>query len=286
VENFSNNSNMILLADSGSTHTTWQVSDCTLLIKEVTTPGINPFFQTDDEINALILQLVVPVLSSYSIDAIYFYGAGCAFAEQKNLISSILKSHYPFATIEVESDLLGAARGLFQHEKGIACILGTGSNSCEYDGKNIVKNISPLGYILGDEGSGAVLGKLFIADCLKFQVPDWIREKFLDEYELSPSSILDQVYKQPFPNRFLASFTPFLLTHIDEPSIFNLVFDSFESFILRNIAHYNTTELPIGFIGSIALHFKDVLEIVCSEHQLEIALITDSPMEGLRNYHG
>ncbi len=277
---------MILIADSGSTHTTWQISDCTIITKEVQTPGINPFFQTDDEINALILQSVVPALSSYSIDAIYFYGAGCAFQEQKTMIATILQNHYPTASIEVESDLLGAARGLFQHERGIACILGTGSNSCEYDGTIITKNVSPLGYILGDEGSGAVLGKLFIADCLKHQIPDWLCDKFMDEYELTPAIILDRVYKQPFPNRFLASVTPFLLTHIEEPSIFNLVFDSFEAFILRNIAHYNTNELAIGFIGSIAWHFKDVLEIVCSEHQLDIITITDTPMDGLRIHHG
>jgi N-acetylglucosamine kinase-like BadF-type ATPase len=277
---------MKLIADSGSTRTTWQVSDSAILCKEHLTTGINPFYQTQDEISTLIKENMAPALSQYPIDEIFFYGAGCAFDDKKKMVANALQASFPEAHVAVESDLLGAARGLFQHEKGIACILGTGSNSCEYNGESIVKNVSPLGYILGDEGSGAVLGKLFIGDCLKNQLPDWLREKFFDEYELTPAMILDRVYKQAFPNRFLASFTPFLSAHLEEPAIFNLVYDAFDSFIVRNLFQYNTAELPIGFIGSIALHFSDVLEIAAAEHQLNIARILKNPVEGLMEYHG
>lgn len=278
---------MKLIADSGSTRTTWLISDCSLHVQEIQTTGINPFYQTEEEIRNLVLSSLLPQLKKdSSVSEIYFYGAGCAFDDKKRMVANALKSGFEDAHIEVESDLLGAARGLFHHESGIACIIGTGSNSCEYDGKTIIKNVSPLGYILGDEGSGAVLGKLFIGNCLKNQLPEWLRDKFLDEYELTPAMILDRVYKQAFPNRFLASFTPFLSAHIDEPAIFNLVYDAFDSFIVRNVMQYNTGELSLGFIGSIAWYFRDVLEIVASEHQLEIALIQKNPVEGLATYHG
>lgn len=277
---------MKLIADSGSTRTTWLISDYSLHVQELHTTGINPFYQTEDEIRQLVLQSLVPELKKdIVVDEIFFYGAGCAFDDKKRMVANALKSGFPDAHIEVESDLLGAARGLFQHESGIACIMGTGSNSCEYDGKTIIKNVSPLGYILGDEGSGAVLGKLFIGDCLKNQLPEWLRDKFLDEYELTPAVILDRVYKQPFPNRFLASFTPFLSAHLEEPAIFNLVYDAFDSFISRNILQYNTKDLALGFIGSIAWYFRDVLEIVTSEHQLEIVRIEKNPVNGLADFH-
>lgn len=277
---------MKLIADSGSTRTSWYVSDCTIITKKHSTGGINPFYQTEQEIARLIEQTLLPAVGKYPIDELCFYGAGCAFDDKKKMVADALRSSFPAANISVESDLLGAARGIFQHDSGIACILGTGSNSCEYNGNKITNNVSPLGFILGDEGSGAALGKQLIGDCLKHQLPDWLSEKFMDEYELTPALILDRVYKQPFPNRFLASFTPFLAAHLEEPSLFNLVYDAFDSFITRNLFQYNTRELPIGFVGSIAWHFKDVLEIVISEHQLELASVTIDPMEGLVNYHG
>jgi N-acetylglucosamine kinase-like BadF-type ATPase len=276
---------MKLIADSGSTRTTWLVSDGILRVGEHSTSGINPFYQTEEEIGELIEHQLLPHVLSSTIDELFFYGAGCAFDDKKKMVSNALQGGFPTARIEVESDLLGAARGLFGHESGIACILGTGSNSCEFDGSIITKNVSPLGYILGDEGSGAVLGKLFTGDCLKNQLPEWLRDKFMDEYELTPAILLDRVYKKPFPNRFLASFTPFLAHHLEEPAIFNLVYDAFDSFFVRNIAQYNTAELPIGFVGSIAWYFRDVLEIVASEHQLEIAKIVQSPVDGLAHYH-
>lgn len=277
---------MKLIADSGSTKTHWCVTDGEIVRKEIITDGINPFYQTQQDVVALLDEQLIPQLGNILVDEIHFYGAGCSFPEKKLMVSQALVRFFSAAMVEVQSDLLGAARSLFQHEAGIACILGTGSNSCYYDGKEIVQNVSPLGFILGDEGSGAVLGKLFVADCLKNQLPEWIHDKFLDEYELTPAVILDRVYKQPFPNRFLAQFTPFILEHIEEPVIFNLVYDSFEAFLLRNIMQYPLDDLKVGFVGSIAHYFRDTLEIVASEHGIEIAEIEQNPMPGLVKFHG
>jgi N-acetylglucosamine kinase-like BadF-type ATPase len=276
---------MILIADSGSTKTHWCLVQKGVVVNQVNTDGINPFYQTDLEIIALLESQLIPKLENKDIEQIYFYGAGCSFPEKKMLVSCALVRFFGNAMIEIQSDLLGAARSLFQHEKGIACILGTGSNSCLYDGTEIVENVSPLGFILGDEGSGAVLGKLFVADCLKNQLPTELKEKFLNQYELTPAVIMDNVYKKPFPNRFLAGFTPFLLENIEEPSIFNLVFDSFDAFFIRNVMQYPLEDMPVGCVGSIAHYFRDTLEIVASERGLFISDIVQSPMEGLVRYH-
>jgi len=276
---------MILIADSGSTKTCWCVVSNGELLSQVITDGINPFYQTDLEIIALLDTQLIPKLKNIEIDLIYFYGAGCSFPEKKILVSRALVRFFSNAMIEIQSDLLGAARSLFQHQKGIACILGTGSNSCYYDGIEIVENVSPLGFILGDEGSGAVLGKLFVADCLKNQLPVALKEKFLSQYKLTPAIILDNVYKKPFPNRFLAQFTPFLLEHIDEPSIFNLVFDSFDAFFVRNVLQYSLEDVQVGIVGSIAHYFRDTLEIVASERGIIISEIVQSPMDGLVRFH-
>lgn len=276
---------MILIADSGSTKTEWCLINQNDEPKKMFTKGFNPFYQTEAEISEEIALHLMPALNDTKIDTIYFYGAGCSFPDKKEMVKNALSIHFTSAKIEIESDLLGAARALFQYEKGIACILGTGSNSCYYDGTSIAENISPLGYILGDEGSGAVLGKYFVADCLKNQVPATLKEKFLANYQLTPALILENVYKKPFPNRYLAQFTPFILEHISEPTIFNLVFDCFDAFLVRNVMQYQLDELKIGFIGSIAFHFKETLEIVVAERGLQISEIVQSPMSGLLKYH-
>ena len=275
----------ILVADSGSTKTHWCLVSEGKVVNDIITDGINPFYQNELEIIALLDAQLIPNLSETTIEKIFFYGAGCSFPEKKLLVSQALVRFFSNAMIEVQSDLLAAARSLFQHEKGIACILGTGSNSCYYDGKEIVQNVSPLGYILGDEGSGAVLGKLLIADCLKNQLPEWIAEKLLDEYEMTPAIILENVYKKPFPNRFLAKFTPFILEHIEEPVLFNLVYDSFDAFFVRNVMQYPVENMEVGFVGSIAHYFRDTLDIVASERGIVISEIVQNPMAGLVRFH-
>jgi len=276
---------MILIADSGSTKTHWCVVKNGEIQQNIFTDGINPFYQTEMDIIGLVESQLVSELKFSEFENIYFYGAGCSFPEKKLLVSQALVRFFGGAIIEVQSDLLAAARSLFQHEKGIACILGTGSNSCFYDGKEITQNVSPLGYVLGDEGSGAVLGKLLMADCLKNQLPDALSAKLLSQYQLTPAAVLENVYKKPFPNRFLAQFTPFILEHIEEPVIFNLVYDSFDAFLVRNVMQYPLDGLKIGFVGSIAHYFRDTLEIVASEHGLVISEIIQNPLKGLVKFH-
>ena len=204
---------MIVIADSGSTKTDWCLGNTKTNSRTVRTGGINPFHQSVDEIKEVIASTLTPQLGDTTeFTTIYFYGAGC-IPEKTNIVKTALAQNFPKANILVESDLLGAAHALCGKTAGIACILGTGSNSCFYDGEKITANISPLGYILGDEGSGAVLGKRLVGDFLKHQLPDDLCRDFLKEYDLTPALILDKVYRQPLANRFLAGLTPFLFAH-------------------------------------------------------------------------
>ncbi|MDR0872156.1 MAG: ATPase [Prevotellaceae bacterium] len=214
---------------------------------------------------------------------IFFYGAGCHFPDKKETVRQALQQFFPTAEIEINNDLLAACRALFGKEAGIACILGTGSNSCFYDGEKIAANVSPLGYILGDEGSGAVLGKLLVADMLKNQLPETLKNKFLAQYETSTADILDNVYKRPFPNRYLAKFAQFIGENRNEEAIYNLVYRSFRSFFERNVMQYE--RYPVAFIGSVAFYFRDILEKVADDLGLNISKIEQSPMEGLCAFH-
>ncbi len=275
---------MILIADSGSTSTNWVLVEHGKSVQSLFTPGINPFYQTPEEIAGEIATLTLNVKPS-SVKAIYFYGAGCV-ADKIEMVKQAIAQSFTQSQIYVESDLVAAARGLLQHEAGIACILGTGSNSCFYDGKNIVSNVSPLGFILGDEGSGAVLGKKFIADCLKNQLPEELKNKFLTTFGLTTNDIINHVYRKPFPNRYLAQFTPFLAENMAEPAIYNLIFDSFTDFFVRNVMQYpNFDEYPVSFVGSIAYYFKDILEVVAFELGITLGEIKQSPLEGLVAFH-
>ncbi|MDD3479035.1 MAG: ATPase [Paludibacteraceae bacterium] len=275
---------MILIADSGSTSTNWVLVEHGKSVQSLFTPGINPFYQTPEEIAGEIATLTLNVKPS-SVKAIYFYGAGCV-ADKIEMVKHAIAESFTQSQIYVESDLVAAARGLLQHDAGIACILGTGSNSCFYDGKNIVNNVSPLGFILGDEGSGAVLGKKFIADCLKNQLPEDLKNKFLTTFGLTANDIINHVYRKPFPNRYLAQFTPFLAENMAEPAIYNLIFDSFTDFFVRNVMQYpNFDEYPVSFVGSIAYYFKDILEVVAFELGITLGEIKQSPLEGLVAFH-
>ncbi len=275
---------MIIIADSGSTKTDWCITSHNEPIKRIATEGINPFFQTEEEISLIVKEKLVPYLENKPIEAVWFYGAGCAFPEKNAIVEQAIARHID-APIEIGSDLLAAARSLCGHHPGIACIMGTGSNSCYYDGKAIVDHVSPLGYILGDEGSGAVLGKLLVGDCLKNQLTPELKEKFFNRFDLTPQEILDRVYRHPFPNRFLASVSPFLIENIEEPCIHRIVLNGFKNFFTRNIMQYDYKNLKIHFTGSIAYYYKEVLEEAASALQIELGTIIKSPMEGLVKYH-
>lgn len=275
----------MLIADSGSTKTHWCIADNSVAVKHIYTKGINPFYQTEEEIRQEIQLSLIPELTDYSIDKIFFYGAGCSFPEKKLLVYNALGIFFKETIIEVQSDLLAAARALFGKEKGIACILGTGSNSCYYNGTEITNNVSPLGFILGDEGSGAVLGKTLVADCLKNQLPAELKTKFLAQYNITPAEILDNVYKKPFPNRFLANFSKFLYENIENPSIYTIVFNGFSAFVKRNLLQYDVENNKVRCIGSVGFYFNDILIEVAKENKIMIDRIMQSPMEGLLNYH-
>ena len=278
---------MILIADCGSTKIDWCLLNGKKKVAQIFTTGMNALLMTEEEMAECIMTELMPSLQGYEVTEIYYYGAGIISDEIKNQVINALKRNMPNVTkVEVDTDLLAAARALCQHEPGIACILGTGSNSCYYDGVKVVDNVSPLGYILGDEGSGAVLGKLLVGDVLKKQLPQHLCDKFLKEYNLDRNTIIDRVYRKPAANRFLAQFAPFLEHNINEPSIHALVLRSFTDFFVRNVASYpNYKELPCNFVGSIALLQKDVLIEAASKLGITIGNIIQAPMEGLIKYH-
>ena len=278
---------MILIADSGSTETDWCVVENGQPIQQISTKGINPFFQSEEEISNEIATSLLPQLKTNALDAVYFYGAGCGFPDKIAMVHRAITKHLQIKReVEVNTDMLAVAHGLCQHEAGIACIMGTGSNSCYYDGKQIVSNVSPLGFILGDEGSGAVLGKLLVGDILKNQMTPELKEKFLKQFGLTPADIIDHVYRKPFPNRFLASLSPFLAQNIDEPCIHALVLGSFKSFLKRNVMQYeNFRNSKVHFIGSVAFYYKTILAEAAQEMNIQLGTIIKSPMEGLIKYH-
>ena len=277
---------MILLADSGSTKTDWGLVENGKLVKRLRTSGMNPFQMSEEAITEEIKTHLVPELPGTVLDEVHFYGAGCT-KEKQPIVERALRANLTInGECEVASDMLGAARGICGHKPGIACILGTGSNSCSYDGKNLVKNVSPLGFILGDEGSGAVLGKLLVGDVLKNQMPEAITKRFFEKYKLTSAEIIDRVYRQPKPNTFLASFVPFLEENIDEPKIYNLVKESFRSFLRRNVMQYDGWQtLPIGFNGSIAKIYKKPLLEALEEEGMHLGRIILAPMEAMVEYH-
>lgn len=283
---------MYLIADSGSTKTDWCLCNKGSVVLNIQTQGINPYHQTEEAIEEVLREELLPQLTresrltAHSSTSIVFYGSGCANATACNRIKEALFKVLATEDVTVHSDLLGAARALCGHEEGIACVLGTGSNSCLYNGKEIIANTPPLGYILGDEGSSAVLGRRLVGDCLKNQLPEALRDEFLAEYQLTQEIILEKVYRQPLANRFLASLTPFLSKHKEVPEVHKLLVESFVDFFVRNVKQYRRPWLPIHFVGSIANAFSAELKVAAESLGMELGTIMQSPMEGLVKYHG
>ena len=278
---------MILVADCGSTKIDWCLLNNGKVEKQVFTLGMNAVMLTEEEMRTRLADELAPEMAGYPIEEVYFYGAGCISPEVCGNVARAIQANIPDTkVVEVHTDLLAAARALCGRTPGIACIMGTGSNSCYYDGEKICDNVSPLGYILGDEGSGAVLGKLLIGDVLKNQLPADLCQKFLQQYELDRMTIIRRVYKEPQGNRFLASITPFLIQNIDRPEIHALVLNSFKAFFVRNIQQYhNYSNLSVNFIGSIAFYYREVLEEAAAQCGCTVGSIIKSPMEGLIKFH-
>ena len=277
---------MYIVADSGSTKTECCIVDNKNIINRIISPGINPYYQQEDEIKDVIETYLLPNIDSKKIKKIFFYGAGCNSTEKNKMLSNVFNILIPDSFCEINSDLLGACRGMLKNKAGIAAILGTGSNSCYYDGKEIIKNVSPLGFILGDEGSGAYLGKILVANCLKNQVADHIRDLFFKEMHLKPLDIIENVYRRPFPNRYLADLSRFLINHIEEPDCEYIVHDAFTAFFKRNLLQYEGfKDFEISFTGSISFYYKDILEAVAKEFGSEGITVCRTPMDGLIEYH-
>jgi len=276
---------MILIADSGSTKTEWREVKDGRAGRSYISTGINPFFVTGEEIIRLFGK-ELPELKDAGVKRIFFYGTGVSNASKAEIVRGALASFFGTEELFIGSDLLGAARSLCQDEPGIACIIGTGSNSCYYNGREIVANVSPLGYILGDEGGGAVIGRKLVAGILKKQLPGIVIENFFKAYPYTPAEILDNVYNMPFPNRFLGQFTRFISDNIHVPELQAMITSSFDEFIVRNVLSYpEARKYPVHFTGSIAYHFRSFLEELRLKHRLQPGIFTLTPMENLVKYH-
>ncbi|MCX6237250.1 MAG: ATPase [Bacteroidia bacterium] len=274
---------MILVADSGTTKTEWCMISDRGTSETVVTSGINPFYQETENISAILHK---EYTAAKKFNAIFFYGTGCINQEKQDIVKKALLQVFETEEIFIGSDLLAAAHSLCQDKPGFACILGTGSNSCYYNGRKIVANVSPLGFILGDEGSGAVMGKKLIGDILKKQLPQSLINDFFEIYHTSAAGILENVYKKPFPSRYLAGYTTFLSKNIKHPEIENIVITSFREFITRNLLLYpEIGQMPIHFTGSIAYYFEAQLRKAIEEQHLKLGKIERAPMNGLIKYH-
>ena len=277
----------MLIADCGSSKIHWCLLTSGGGKTEFFTPGMNALLTPPREMLLRFQQELLPELAdAAAVDKVYFYGAGCVSdavcADVERALSEVL----PYAVIEVNTDLLAAARALCGRKPGIACILGTGSNSCLYDGDRIVDNVSPLGYILGDEGSGAVLGKLLVGDVLKRRLPSDLCESFLETYSLDRITIINKVYREPGANKFLSSLSPFLARNIGRQEIRALVRGAFEAFFRRNITSYaGYRYLPCNFVGSVAWHYSEVLAEAAKREGCMLGKIYKSPVDGLVAYH-
>lgn len=275
----------ILIADAGGTSTVWTSVDVSsMAARSITAPALNAAVSTDQQI-ADAIDCAAGLLDS--ADRIFFYGAGCINSSYcARIYDAIRRYCQDDVWVEVESDMLGAARGLLRHEQGVACILGTGANTAMYDGNVICSNIPPLGFILGDEGSGASLGKRFLKMLLRNELPDAVCNNYYSSGGDSYQEIIQKVYREPFPNKYLASFSRYLKECLPEESIQKLVRDEFRSFFDSFLMRYRCdTPVRAAFTGSVALHFKEQLMETASDYPVEIVRIVQSPMEGLISYH-
>ncbi|MFN4234954.1 MAG: N-acetylglucosamine kinase [Bacteroidia bacterium] len=280
---------MILIADSGSTKTDWRFIDSQKKIHQAHSQGINPYFVSSEEINQILLKELIPSLPKEIINEkieIYFYGAGCSSVEKCNDVKSAIQKVFKYADIIVEHDLLAAARALCGHKEGLAAILGTGTNSCYYNGIEIIQNQPSLGFILGDEGSGAFLGKKLICDFLNEEMPIDIAERIRERFKLTKDEVLENVYKKPFPSRYLASFSKFIYQNLKHEYCNQLAIDSFRLFFDRHICKYpRKGELPLGIVGSVGFYYSNIIARIADEKGIPMGKILESPIAGLTLYH-
>ncbi|NVJ85490.1 MAG: N-acetylglucosamine kinase [Algoriphagus sp.] len=276
---------MILIADSGSSKTDWRVIHADGRISQFRGVGFNPYYQTVEEMIVGMTQEFLLNLKD-EIEQIFFYGAGCSTPDRKSDVTKALKSIFPTALIEVDHDLSAAAKATCGHQAGIACILGTGSNSCDFDGEKIIDNRPAPGYILGDEGGGGYIGRKLLQDFIYDDLPQEIREIFQSRFQLTQAIIQDHVYRQPFPNRYMASFCRFITEHSNYPYCYRLYYDSFMEFFNRHVCRYKDYKnKPVNFVGSIAYYNSTILRKAAQDKGIQVKLILENPIAGLTLYH-
>ncbi|SHN27239.1 BadF-type ATPase [Cyclobacterium lianum] len=276
---------MILIADSGSSKTDWRVIRNDGNISQFRTIGFNPYYQTQED---MISGLNTPYLLELKaeIREVYFYGAGCTSTANKEAVKQAIQSIFPIDAIYVDHDLMASARATCGHQAGIACILGTGSNSGDYDGERIISSRPSPGYLLGDEGGGAYIGKHFLQDFIYDDMPPEIRTAVLRIYNLSIFEIQDNVYKKPFPNRYMAGFCQFISQHKSDPYCYNLIYNAFRDFFHRHVMRYeNYQDKNVNFVGSIAFYNNDILRKAGADFNIQINTIIETPIAGLTLYH-
>ncbi len=274
-----------LIADSGSTKAEWCLMNGATK-KTFITQGLSPYFLSAAQIQKIIEEELQPKMKGIAPDEIFFYGTGCSNPANVTAVKKALHQVFSKAKINVDHDLMGAAKALCGTQKGIACILGTGSNSCYYNGKKIIKNSPGLGYVLGDEGSGAYLGKKVIQYFLYNTFDEDLMDRFVAKFNTTSYEILDAVYKKPLPNRYLANFAIFLAENRGHYMVENIIEDGFNDFFFNHIYKYRESwTLPVHFIGSVAYGFKDVLKEMCNSYELQLGKVLKKPMDGLVKYH-
>ena len=277
---------MILIADSGSTKTDWLLLEGESKRRMFKMSGINPYFLSKKEITGVLAENREFTAVSDKISQLYYYGAGCTEALQIQQVQEAMMTLFPNSEVVVMTDMVGAARAVLGKNRGIAAILGTGSNSCAYDGENIIDSVPSLGYILADEGSGSYIGRLLIKSMLSRQLAPEVRVAFDKRYGLSQADIISGTLSNPMPNRFLASFCEFFVEQVDDPTVREQIKKGFRDFMNVCVSEYdNYQNLPLGFVGSIAFFFQEPLLEVVSEFGIEDVSIIQSPIEALGEYH-
>lgn len=276
---------MILVADSGSSKIDWRLLERDGSIRQASTPGFNPYYQPLDHLKTSIRESLVPAVNG-KVKRIFYYGTGVSSARNQELVRSALQEFFPGAAVDIEWDLLAAARALCGEERGIACILGTGSNSCFYDGKEITGQVANLGWILADEGSGANLGKALLVDYLREKMPKELAQQFKQRFPMTREEFLEKIYQHEKPSTFLATFSKFIFQHLKEPYCYQLVYKGFSDFFENNVMKYpGYKDTRVHFVGSIAFYYSDLLRQVASDKGVIVKNILETPIAGLTLFH-
>ncbi len=276
---------MIIIADSGGSKIDWRILHADGSIGQANCPGFNPYYQPIEDLKKNVAEFLVPQVKG-EVDKIFYYGSGVSSEKNQAVIKNAFKEFFPTAQIEIEWDLLAAARALCGNEPGIACILGTGSNSCFYDGEKITGMVANLGWILADEGSGTYIGKRIVFDYLRKRMPEELAKQFHARFPMTREEFLEKVYQQERPSAFLAGFTKFIFQHLKEPYCYKLIYDCFSDFYEEVVMRYEGYKnYKVHFTGSVSFYFSDILRQVANDKGITVKNILEGPIAGLALYH-